>query len=150
MIIDILSNAKKYYCIHPSFAQAFEYIYSQILEEIEVGKYVINGDKLNAIVSNNPGRTAAEAISKFECHDKHIDIQLCIKGNEKIGWKPRATCARQKEAYNPESDVAFYNDIPDMYFQLTDNQFAIFFPEDVHAPMIGEGNIKKVVIKVKI
>ena len=29
-----------------------------------------------------------------------------------------------------------------MYFQLTDGQFAIFFPEDVHAPMIGEGEIK--------
>jgi YhcH/YjgK/YiaL family protein len=37
-----------------------------------------------------------------------------------------------------------------MFFQLTDGQFAIFFPEDVHAPMIGEGEIKKVVIKVKI
>ena len=34
-----------------------------------------------------------------------------------------------------------------MYFQLTDNQFGIFYPEDVHAPMIGEGEIKKVVIK---
>jgi len=37
-----------------------------------------------------------------------------------------------------------------MYFQLTNHQFAIFFPEDVHAPMIGEGQIKKMVIKVKI
>jgi beta-galactosidase beta subunit len=36
-----------------------------------------------------------------------------------------------------------------MYFELTDNQFAIFFPEDVHAPMIGEGVIKKLVVKVK-
>jgi beta-galactosidase beta subunit len=37
-----------------------------------------------------------------------------------------------------------------MYFQLTDRQFAIFFPDDVHAPMIGENEIKKLVIKVKI
>jgi beta-galactosidase beta subunit len=36
-----------------------------------------------------------------------------------------------------------------MYFELTNKQFAIFFPEDVHAPMIGKGNIKKMVIKVK-
>ena len=46
--------------------------------------------------------------------------------------------------------MTFYSDAPGMYFQLTDNQFAIFFPEDVHAPMIGEGEIKKMVIKVKI
>ena len=44
----------------------------------------------------------------------------------------------------------FYSDAPDMYFQLNDNQFAIFFPEDIDAPMIGEGEIKKLVIKVKL
>ena len=150
MIIDTLSNAKKYYCVHPLFAQAFEYILSQDIETIEPGKYEINGDQLKAIVSNKPGKTKEESTAKFECHDKHIDIQLCIKGKEQIGWKPRGTCVHQKGEYNPEKDVSFYNDAPDMYFQLNDNQFAIFFPEDVHAPMIGEGDIKKMVIKVKI
>ncbi len=94
--------------------------------------------------------TAAESIAKFECHDKYIDIQLCIKGKEKFGWKPRSDCKKQKGEYNAEKDVVFYNDAPDMYFDLTDNQFAIFFPKDVHAPMIGESEIKKMVIKVKI
>jgi biofilm protein TabA len=46
--------------------------------------------------------------------------------------------------------VRFFSDTPDMFFQLTGGQFAIFFPEDVHAPMIGKGEIKKIVIKVKI
>ena len=143
MIIDSLSNAKKYSCVHPLFAKAFEYIASQNLETIESGKYEISGDELKAIVSNKPGKTVEEST-------ENIDIQLCIKGKEKIGWKPRHTCTQQKGEYNPEKDVAFFNDAPDMYFQLTDGQFAIFFPEDVHAPMIGEGEIKKMVIKVKI
>jgi YhcH/YjgK/YiaL family protein len=43
-----------------------------------------------------------------------------------------------------------FHDEADTFFQLTNGQFAIFFPEDVHAPMIGEGEIKKLVIKVKI
>jgi YhcH/YjgK/YiaL family protein len=150
MIIDSLSNAKKYSCVHPLFARAFEYIQSQNLEAIESGKYEISGDELKAIVSNKPGKTVEESTEKFECHDKHIDIQLCIKGKEQIGWKPRNTCTQLKEEYNAEKDVAFYNDAPDMYFQLAGSQFAIFFPEDVHAPMIGEGEIKKMVIKVKI
>ena len=37
-----------------------------------------------------------------------------------------------------------------MYFQLTDHQFAIFFTEDLHAPMIDNGMIKKLVMKVKL
>lgn len=149
MTIDTLANAAKYFCVHPSFEKAFEYIKSQNLETIEVGRYEIN-DQLKAIVSNKPGMTAEESSAKFECHNKNIDIQFCIKGNEQIGWKPREACTQQKGDYNAEKDVVFYNDAPEMFFQLTDNQFAIFFPEDVHAPMIGEGDIKKMVIKVKI
>jgi biofilm protein TabA len=46
--------------------------------------------------------------------------------------------------------VLFYADAPDMHFSLKDGQFVIFYPEDVHAPMIGEGPIKKLVVKVRI
>jgi YhcH/YjgK/YiaL family protein len=150
MIIDILSNAGKYFSIHPLFSKAFEYIKSQSPEALEPGKYEINGDDLRAIVSEKKGMAIEESIAKFECHDKHIDIQFCINGKEQIGWKSRENCVQQKGDYNTEKDVVFYNDAPDMFFQLTNNQFAIFFPEDVHAPMIGDGIIKKMVVKVKI
>lgn len=150
MIIDILSNAEKYFCINPHFKNAFEYLQTINLNEIEDGNYVIDGDNIRAIVSNKPGKTTEESLAKFECHDKHIDIQFCISGSEQIGWKPRQNCINKKSDYDEGKDVTFYNDAPDMFFKLTDHQFAVFFPEDVHAPMIGDGKIKKVVIKVKI
>ncbi len=149
MIIDTLANAEKYISLHPLFAQAFEYIKAQNLPEAELGKFDI-AEGLKAIYSDKNGMPAAESIAKFECHNKNIDIQLCIRGVEQIGWKPRSSCVSQKGEYNTEKDVLFYDDAPDMYFQLTNNQFAIFFPEDVHAPMIGDAAIKKLVIKVKI
>jgi YhcH/YjgK/YiaL family protein len=150
MIVDTIQNASKYFSVHPLFAKAFQYISQTDLSTIEMGRYEIDGDNLKAIFSNKKGMTAVESIAKFECHDKHIDIQLCISGNETIGWKPRGECIKPKGDYNPEKDVKFYDDEPDMYFQLSDGQFAIFFPEDVHAPMIGEGEIRKLVVKVKI
>ena len=150
MIIDTLANAKKYYCVHPLFEKAFAYISSVDLAAMEPGKYGIEGDQLRAIFSNKQGMSAAESILKFECHDQHIDIQLCISGRETIGWKPRESCHAQKGEYNAEKDVLFYNDAPDTYFGLTDGQFVILFPEDVHAPMIAEDMVQKLVIKVKI
>ncbi len=151
MIVDTLANASKYTSIHPLFAKAFEYIAATDLNNTEPGKYEI-AEGLKAIFSDKPGMSAAESIAKFECHDKNIDIQLCIRGKESIGWKPRQSCTAPKGAYNPEKDVSFYSDAPDMYFQLNNLQFAIFFPEDVHAPMIAadEHAIRKLVIKVKI
>ena len=150
MIVDHLHNAGKYKGLNPLFAKAFDYIASVDLSLLEVGKFEIDGTHLVGIVSDKNGVTAAESIAKFECHNAHIDIQVCIAGNETLGWKPRSTCIDQRGEYNPDKDVLFYNDSPDMFFGLRDNQFAIFYPEDVHAPMIGEGSIKKLVIKVKI
>lgn len=150
MIIDTLKNAVKYSCVHPLFAKAFDYIKSTELSTIEDGKYEIDGDHLRAIVATKKGMTAAESAAKFECHDKHIDIQVCISGVEQLGWKPRESCFQQRGEYNAEKDVVFYNDAPDMHFELRGGQFAIFYPEDVHAPMIGEGMIKKMVIKVRL
>lgn len=149
MIIDTIGNASKYFSAHPLFAQAFEYINKTDLANAADGKSDI-ADGLKAIYSNAPGKTKEASLSKFECHNKNIDIQVCIKGLETIGWKPREKCATPNGDYNAEKDVQFYSDIPDTFFQLTSGQFAIFFPEDVHAPMIGEGEIKKLVIKVKI
>lgn len=151
MIIDSLANASKYVPLHPLFEKAFQYIASVNWEEHEVGKFdVPTSEGLKAIVSNKNGVTVEESIAKFECHNVHIDIQVCIKGKETIGWKPRETCLAPKGDYNNEKDVLFFGDAPDMFFQLTDGQFVIFFPEDVHAPMIGTDEIKKLVIKVKI
>ncbi|MBL7737060.1 MAG: YhcH/YjgK/YiaL family protein [Chitinophagaceae bacterium] len=150
MIVDTIANAPKYFSAHPLFAKAFEYIRNTDLQALAVGKYDIQGDELKVAVMSKKGMTREESAAKFECHDRHIDIQLCLNGAETIGWKPREDCASPKGDYNPEKDVQFYADAPDMYFGLKPGQFAIFFPEDVHAPMIGEDEIKKLVIKVKI
>jgi len=149
MIIDTIANAGKYFSAHPLFAKAFEFINATDLLNAPDGKSDIE-EGLKAIFSNSPGKTKEASLSKFECHDKNIDIQLCISGVETICWKPREKCVIPNGDYNSEKDVRFYSDAPDTSFQLTDGQFAIFFPEDVHAPMIGEGEIRKLVIKVKI
>ena len=149
MIVDSLKNADRYANVHPLFARAFEYLRHTDLASIEVGKYDV-ADGLKAIVSDKKGMTAEESCAKFECHNANIDIQVGIRGKESLGWKPRQSCISEREPYNPEKDVQFYTDAPDMFFQLEDGQFAIFFPEDVHAPMIAEGEVKKMVIKVKI
>jgi YhcH/YjgK/YiaL family protein len=148
MIIDTLDNAAKYYNVHPLFQKAFEYIKTQDLKSLEVGKFEIS-EGLKGAVAEKEGMKAEESASKFECHNNHIDIQLCITGPEIMGWRPRSKCSSLKGEYNAEKDVLFYNEAPDMHFTLNDNQFAIFFPEDVHAPMISDGVVKKMIVKVK-
>jgi biofilm protein TabA len=148
MIIDTIQNASKYFSVHPLFEKAFAYISSIDLQKQEDGKFDI-AEGLKAIFSKAQGKKRETSLEKFECHNANIDIQLCINGIETIGWKPREKCLTANGDFNTEKDVQFFSDAPDMFFHLTNGQFAIFFPEDVHAPMIGDGEIKKLVIKVK-
>ncbi|MFV8324954.1 YhcH/YjgK/YiaL family protein [Flavobacterium sp. ZS1P14] len=149
MIIDTLENASNYFNINPCFKGAFEFIKGHSdLEKAAAGP-VGTFENLTAFVAAFQGVSKETGLSKFECHDKNIDIQYCIKGKETFGWKPRHKCMIPNGDYNPEKDVRFFSDAPELLFELTKGQFAIFFPEDVHAPMIGAGEIKKLVIKIK-
>lgn len=147
MIIDTLANAHKYYSLNPGFEKGFEFIKNLGTSTPEPGKFPIDGPELHASVSLKDGVKREEA--KFEAHNNYIDIQYCPEGTEEIGWSPREKVQNPTADYNAEKDVTFFKDAPDMYFCLKEGQFAIFYPEDVHAPMIAEGPVRKVVVKVK-
>ena len=150
MIIDTLENASKYFSINPFFKEAFEFIKNHNnLEKAEDGT-VATFENVKGFVATFQGVSKETALSKFECHDKNIDIQYCIKGKETFGWKPRQKCVLTNGDYNPEKDVRFFSDTPNLFFELTEGQFVVFFPEDVHAPGIGAAEIKKLVLKIKI
>ncbi|RZL00450.1 MAG: DUF386 domain-containing protein, partial [Pedobacter sp.] len=140
MIIDSLANAEKYYSVHPLFKQAFEWIKSQDLSTLEVSKWEI-AEGLKAGSSNKDANTAENA--KFECHNNWMDIQVALSPKETFGYSERSLVSDAAGEYNAEKDVIFWNDKPSTYFDLQFGQFAVFFPEDVHAPQIGEGQIKK-------
>lgn len=149
MIIDDLSVSQKYYKVHPLFRIAFEQLQSLEWHSISDGIYELDGDNLFYIVTDMTGIRREAASDKFECHDKYIDIHLCIRGVETFGWKPRKNCIKVKDS-RAALDYICFDETPDMYFHLIPNQFVVFFPDDVHAPMIGEEKIKKVVVKVKV
>lgn len=149
MIVDSLQNAAKYFSLHPKFKEAFEYVNQNDISKLEEGAFEI-AEGLKVIVIVGEGATREESIKGFECHDQNIDIQISIQGPETFAWKPREKCVSPNGDYSHEKDVRFFYDRPDMFFELQEKQFAILFPEDVHAAMIGEGTLKKIVIKVKI
>ncbi len=145
-LIDKLENAEKYYDLHPGFQKAFEFLRQENLAEMEAKRYELDGDKLVATIDKAQGRSKDSAY--LEAHRQFIDIQYCIKGPETFGWKPTDTCTDVREEYKP--DIMFFNDTPDAYNTLTAGQFTIFFPNDAHSPLISDGDLHKVVIKVAV
>lgn len=147
MIIDTLDNAHRYYSIHPSFEEAFKYLLNIKDELFKDCPYRNECHGFAAIFENVEGKGREKA--KLEAHQKFIDIQYTFSGNEEIGWKPSQLCTPEI-LYNSEKDIEFYSDRPFSWFPVPPNTFAIFFPEDGHAPMAGLNNIKKIIIKVPV
>lgn len=147
MILDSLSEAKKYYNLHPRFQEAFEYIIKN-RELLLPERYEIDGNNLYVTVSSNPLRAHEDAL--LEAHDDYIDIQILFSGKERFGWRLRNRCYSEQAPYDKTKDIVFFNDTPSTYLSIEPGEFLIFFPHDAHAPLIGEGSVKKAVIKVKI
>ena len=61
-----------------------------------------------------------------------------------------ADLKQPKETFNAEKDIQFFDDEPQTYYYLRPGQFTILLPEDGHAPLVGEGPIRKAILKVKM
>lgn len=147
-IIDRLENYKKYTKLHPDFEKAFAFLCKNNIAQLELTKHVIDGEKVFCPLSKNQGRKREQA--SLEAHRKYIDIQYVISGNEEIGYKPTAECSKEKEPYNSEKDIVFFNDTPDKWIKVPAGSFIIFFPQDAHAPLVSSGELHKAVVKVKL
>ncbi len=148
MIIDQLTNSDHYLDMHPRFAKAFEFLKQENLASLPPQRYELEGDKLFASISKGPGRSRDEA--KLEAHKKYIDIQYVIAGTEEMGWKRVDECTSVETPYDADKDIMFFNDAPTSWNQVPAGSFTIFFPQDAHAPLVGNGEIHKVVIKVAV
>jgi YhcH/YjgK/YiaL family protein len=146
MILDILENAHRYLALNKGFAKAIEFLSRSDLQELPVGTYEIDGDRIYAMVSKGVGRKKEDAL--LETHEKYIDIQLVLAGTDTMGWKPKSLCHQPTGEYDQKSDVQFFADEPDAWLATESGAFAIFFPEDAHMPLISPGQIHKVVVKV--
>jgi YhcH/YjgK/YiaL family protein len=66
-----------------------------------------------------------------------------------MGWSPLAAC-RQALPFDASKDVGLCNDISASWVLVPQGSFALFFPEDAHAPLAGTGKVKKAVVKVAV
>lgn len=148
MILDALDRSDRYRALHPLFARAFDFLRGTDLDALEPGRHAIDGERLFAIVEACGGRTRAEA--QLESHRRYIDIQLVLAGVDEMGWRPTAACVEPATDYDAARDIRFYNDAPASWVATPPGSFCLFFPEDAHAPLVGDGMIRKVVVKIAV
>ena len=148
MIISNLHNSDRIETLHPLFKQLFDYVKSNDLLHQEPGRIELAGDDL--FINNLYSECISEQEQKLGVHREYIDVHILLEGKERIGWKDKEHVKFCEQDYDAETDCALYMDFPTTFVDLLPGQFAVVFPEDPHAPLIGKGKIRKLVAKVKL
>jgi YhcH/YjgK/YiaL family protein len=150
MIADTLAQSSRYASLAPRFAAAFAFL-RKLPADQPLGRHDIDGDNCYALVQTYTTKPIAEA--KFEAHRSYIDVQFIQSGQETLLWSPLAGLAGI-QCYDSEKDYAlFASPSTPTQLRLRTGEFAIFFPEDAHAPGLqldAAAQVRKVVIKVRV
>ena len=148
MILDRLERSELYAPLHPLLPKAFAFLRETDLVALPLGRHEIDGEHLFAIAAREPARSREQA--RLEAHRKYIDIQVVLAGADEMGWRARSRCTSPDGEYDADADIEFFADPPDAWVAVEAGAFAVFFPGDAHAPLVGEGVLHKVVVKVAV
>ncbi len=158
MILGNLLEHRRYVALHPAFARAFEFLiqadWASLLPPPPTdaascsARHPIEGERLYVSIDRAQGRGHDGA--RLEAHRRYIDIQFTIDGYEEIGWKPIDDCRSTSVAFDVEKDITFFHDRPEIWLPVPAGRFAIFYPEDAHAPLGGRGVLNKAIVKIAV
>lgn len=142
MILDSLKNSALYYGVSPRMKQAFELIASTDWTTMEPGIHELDGKDIYVNVMERELKQKPDA--KLEIHNEYIDIQVLIRGEEEsFGWSERRELKKPLGEFSVENDIQLFDDVPQTYYTMRPGQFTVLFPEDGHAPMVGEGTVRQ-------
>jgi YhcH/YjgK/YiaL family protein len=153
VILDRLENQGLYTALSTEIAMALDYLRRTDFSQVPDGRYEIDGDRVYALVMRYKPRPVAQAV--WEAHRKYLDVQYIAAGVERMGYAPLNGGLPARGAYDAEKDFILYDASGDL-FEVPAGSFAIFAPQDVHAPSLAIASealateVQKVCVKCRV
>jgi YhcH/YjgK/YiaL family protein len=142
--------AKQFFQNPERWQKAFAFLKTEDLSSLATGRYELEGPDLFAIIDEYI--TKDEEVARFEAHQKYIDIQYVISGEERIGKTPLENTV-VTVPFDKDKDIVFLDASDFEYKNANPSRFFVFFPDDAHCPgvkMMNNSRVRKVVVKVRI
>ena len=149
MIIAKKAHANCYKGIHPRLDKALDLLQDdEFIASVGTEKVFIEGDALYAF--RNEYDTVPFEETYFEAHQKYLDIQMVVSGQENCGIADPAILG---EPFKEKPDFKGYHGDPEQIVTLRPDNFMIVFPGDAHRLKIAADQpeaVEKVVFKVLV
>ena len=151
MIYDFAENIPHYFGISAQLDEGLKTILCSDFRALSAGRHnaAENGVFFSVL---EPGLRPFSQ-TKWERHEKYIDIQFALSDGESIGCLPVQEIGHW-EPMNDQKDVAYaLDDQAGCMLTMKKGMFAVFFPSDAHRPCITRADAesaRKVVVKVPV
>lgn len=143
--LNYIEFAKQYHANKATWDKVMDFLRERNLELMPPGKYPIVGDDAVATLSEGPAKKLDTA--GWEAHRRYIDLHFVVKGKEKIGVLGKDSVIITRP-YDDIKDVENYY-IKGKFQTATPDEFFLFFPGEIHQPNLGNGTVRKLVIKIR-
>ena len=152
MIFDAVVRLDHYETI-PLREDIIKFMTNHDLTALEEGDHALSGDDLVLKILDYETRPSDELF--FETHEQHIDLQIVLKGEERMELSCKERLISADGPPGISGDFQFYKPqggFSTLYVSI--GFFAVFFPWDAHRPGCSADDIsslvKKAVFKIKI
>ncbi|MDD3569991.1 MAG: YhcH/YjgK/YiaL family protein [Lachnospiraceae bacterium] len=151
MIISSYKKLDTYKGLSKNLDTAINYLQNADKTNLEGGKLAIDGDEVYAVVSEYSTRTLDEG--KYETHEKYLDIQCLLEGEEFILITNKSKL--KSTGYDAVCDKENYTDgAEEVSVRIMPEVALILYPEEAHKACCMVNNekkpVKKLLLKVKI
>jgi biofilm protein TabA len=148
MVKDVLALGDRYAALGPRIALALRHARVTRFHDWAEGEYPLEGGAVRALVQRYQSKPAADG--RWEAHRRHIDLQMVVEGEERIGVAPLGTLVA--EPYDEARDLLWLSGTGDEV-TLRPGDFVLLWPEDGHMPGLqadGPVAVTKVVYKIAL
>ena len=149
MIYDKLNNLGLYKGMNPNLDTAIDFITTHDLNELPLGKTVVDGT--NVYINVMDAKASPVEERAYEIHKNYMDIQMDLVGVERIDT---GDCTKMEvDEYDEEKDVAKATAVDLAQCLIGPGNFIICMAGEPHKPNIAVSEdtvLKKAVCKVHI
>ncbi|MDX6038670.1 YhcH/YjgK/YiaL family protein [Scandinavium lactucae] len=131
--------------------EAIEHVKAHVTDATPLGKHDIDGDRLFYLISEDT--TEPLAARRAEYHARYLDIQIILKGQEGMTFSTQPAGTPDTD-WLADKDIAFLPEgVQEKTVVLSEGDFVVFYPGEVHKPLCAVGTpakVRKAVVKMLV
>lgn len=149
MIVGNIHNLQSW--LPQELRDAINYIKAHVTDATEKGTYEIDGKRLFYLIAED--MTEPFEKRRAEYHARYLDVQIVLQGKEGMTFSTLPAGPPDSDLLEEKDVAKLQSGVEEKTVVLSEGDFAVFYPGEVHKPLCAAGapaQVRKAVIKLLV